>query len=94
MLYRLLFQRQLQAQTRIFCILLLVSTFVTSILIQPWLTKRWEDYKKELEIKADIASKMSEAIAYQLASSIASTSRQKKENTVAEADDHFEDIKK
>ena len=42
-------------------ILLLVGAGITSLLI-PWFTKRWEDRKKELEIKVDIASRMAEAI--------------------------------
>src|SRR5687768_13752561 len=46
--------------------LLLIGAGVTSLLI-PWFTKRWEDRKKELEIKVDIVSKMTEVRANVLA---------------------------
>jgi hypothetical protein len=47
-------------------ILLLIGAGVTSLLL-PWFTKRWEDRKKELEIKVDIVSKMAEVRANVLA---------------------------
>src|SRR5215216_2465278 len=45
-------------------VLLLIGAGLTSLLI-PWFTKRWEDRKKELEIKVDIASKIAEVMAFQ-----------------------------
>jgi hypothetical protein len=49
-------------------ILLLIGAGVSSLLI-PWFTNRLQDHKKKLEIKVDIATKISELIAYQVANS-------------------------
>lgn len=45
--------------------LLLIGAGVSSLVI-PWITNKWQDHKKKLEIKVDIVSKMSEEISYQL----------------------------
>jgi hypothetical protein len=85
-------------------ILLLVGAGVSGLLVA-WLTNRWQDRRrereievehrrKELEIKVDIASKISEAIAYQDANSIASTISKKETLTPGEKDAYYENTKK
>jgi hypothetical protein len=58
-------------------VLLLIGAGVSSYLI-PWLTNKWQDHKKEIEIKIDLISKMSDIIA--LASGHAYVCRQNQEN--------------
>jgi hypothetical protein len=75
-------------------ILLLVSTFVTSILIQPWLTNRWENRRKEREIKADIVSKMAEIMGSAIGPSFFIYLREKTILTPAEKEAVDEAVKK
>jgi len=74
-------------------ILLLVGAGLTSLLI-PWFTKRWEDRKKELEIKVDIASKIAEVMAFQIADSAISITRKKRKFTEPEEDAFYEYVRK
>lgn len=41
--------------------LLLIGAGVSSLLI-PWFTNKWQDHRKELEIRVDIASKIAESV--------------------------------
>jgi hypothetical protein len=83
-------------------ILLLIGAGVSGLLVA-WLTNRWEDrrkereikvenHRKELEIKADIASKMSEIMAIQTANTYTSISRKKTTFTEPEKDAAFKDL--
>jgi hypothetical protein len=72
--------------------LLLIGAGVTSLLI-PWFTKRWENRKKELEIKMDIVSKMTEIITYQRATALHAMQRKNK-ITDAEKEAYIEKSKK
>jgi hypothetical protein len=52
--------------------LLLIGAGLSSLLI-PWFTNRWQDHRKKLEIKVDIASKMAQATGPLLANAAIST---------------------
>lgn len=73
--------------------LLLAGAGVSSVLI-PWFTNRWQDHRKKLEIRADIASKMSEVIAYQMADAAVSMGRKKKSVTDADKATRDENFRK
>lgn len=72
-------------------ILLLVGAGVSGVLVS-WLTNRWQDRRKELEIKVDIASKMAEAVGYYIANALILTYRQN--FTVADEDAYYESMRK
>lgn len=82
-------------------VLLLIGAGVSGVLVA-WLTNRWQDRRKEretevevhrkaLEIKVDIASKMSEIMAFQTANAFTYLSRKKPTFTDAEKEARFED---
>jgi hypothetical protein len=63
--------------------LLLIRAGVSSLVI-PWVTNKWQDNRKKLEIMVDIVSQMPEEILYQLGSVIGSIDMRKQEFTDAE----------
>jgi predicted nucleotide-binding protein (sugar kinase/HSP70/actin superfamily) len=73
--------------------LLLIGGGVSSLVI-PWITNKWQDHRKELEIKVEIASKMSELIAKLFGSALTSSVRKKQPTTDAERDSVYENIAK
>jgi len=58
-------------------ILLLIGAGVSGVLVA-WLTNRWQNHRKELEIKVDIASKIAEAVGNHLANTNIIVNRHKK----------------
>jgi hypothetical protein len=85
-------------------VLLLVGAGVSGGLVA-WLTNRWEDRRKErefavenrrkeLEIKVDIASRMAEAIGYQIANAMTVAHEAKVEFTAAQWHTLYENHKK
>jgi len=73
--------------------LLLVGAGVTSVVI-PWVTNKWQDHKKKLEIKVELASKMSEVVSNALAHSLIAADVQKEEYVGADLDKVYENLVK
>src|SRR5688572_15919458 len=69
-------------------ILLLVGAGVTSLLI-PWFTNRWQDRRKQLEIKVDLVSKITEVYGSMSAKVVVSTERMKPISNIDEAWKNF-----
>jgi hypothetical protein len=63
--------------------LLLIGAGVSSLVIS-WVTNKWQDHRKKLEIMVDIVSQMTEEILYQLGSVIGSIDMKKQEFTDSE----------
>jgi hypothetical protein len=61
---------------------------VTSLLI-PWFTNKWQDRRKQLEIKVDLVSKITEAYGSVSAKVVVSTVRRKPISNVDEAVEKF-----
>jgi hypothetical protein len=59
---------------------------VISFFLGSWLTNRWQDRRKELEIKVDVTSKMTEVLAYTMANSILSAQRKINHSNAAKID--------
>jgi hypothetical protein len=74
-------------------VLLLIGAGITSLLI-PWFAKRSENRKKELEIKADIVSKMAEIMGSAIGHSFFIYLREKTISTPAEKEAVDEVVKK
>jgi hypothetical protein len=74
-------------------ILLLIGAGISGGLVT-WLTNRWQNNRKELEIKVDIVSKMAEAMALQDANAFIYYLRKKKTLTDTEIDAYFADVKR
>jgi hypothetical protein len=72
-------------------VLLLIGAGVSGVMVA-WLTNRWQNRRKELEIKVDIASKMAEAVAYYLANALILTYREK--FTAADEVAYYESMRK
>jgi hypothetical protein len=73
--------------------LLLIGAGVSSVLI-PWFTNKWQDHRKKLEIKVDIASRMAEEISYQVANAVMAVDLKKQAYTDAEKNAHWENDRK
>jgi hypothetical protein len=73
--------------------LLLVGAGLTGALI-PWFTKRWENRKKELEIKVDIASKMAEAMGTITGEAFYMTWIKRDTHSTDDQNTHYEKMKK
>jgi hypothetical protein len=69
--------------------LLLIGAGVSGLLVA-WLTNRWQNHRKELEIKVDIVSKMAEVMAKRRQEVAFSLEKRKQTFTVAEMDAFYE----
>jgi hypothetical protein len=72
---------------------LLLIGAVISFVLGTWLTKRWQNNMKKLDIKVDIGSKIAEFVSYQTAKTTISTKRRKETFTDADKDEYFEDMR-
>src|SRR5687767_10166369 len=74
-------------------VLLLIGAGVSGVLVA-WLTNRWEDHKKKLEIKMGIASKMAEYMSNLHANARVSIDVKKDTFTDADRDARFQNARK
>jgi hypothetical protein len=74
-------------------VLLLIGAGVSGVLVA-WLTNRWDDHKKKLEIKMDIASKMAEYMSNLHVNAQVSINVKKDTFTDADRDTRFQNARK
>lgn len=66
---------------------------VLSFGLGTWLTKRWEDRRKEVDIKVEIVSKMDEAVTRRISKAFSLTSTLQKTLNAEEEADEVEKLK-
>jgi hypothetical protein len=74
-------------------VLLIIGALISGVLVA-WITNRWQDHKKKIEIKVEIVSKMSEFTADALGNAKTTIMRSKEEFSDAEAEKVLEKIEK